>query len=316
MPIGPHPEFSWSQSRRGTFRECPRMYFYQYYASHKGWEEDAAPEAARAWRLKQITNLYLLLGSVVHELAAESIQRSRNGESPDDLATLIAEGRRRLNRAWNESQDRDTWERDPRSRTMLHEFYYGPGPSGPLIEQIRGKLERCLAHLLESRSYREAIEAPYVEVKETDRLDVFDLEGVRIYAAPDLVYRLGSGVYRLVDWKTGGGGDEDLRQLRAYALYLRSRNDLEPGPIEGCLEFLNDGTHCEALIPDEHSDEEADSIRASIAMMRGYLADPEANVPLPKESFALNADFDSCQHCRFYELDREEIDARAEAGPF
>ena len=44
--FGPLPEFSWSQTRRSTFRDCPRMYYWQYYGSWKGWEDDA-PEEAR-----------------------------------------------------------------------------------------------------------------------------------------------------------------------------------------------------------------------------------------------------------------------------
>ena len=74
--IRPHPDFSWSQSRRSTFRECPRKYYWQYYGSHNGWLDEATDEARRAWRLKKITNLYMVLGTIVHELAADTILRA------------------------------------------------------------------------------------------------------------------------------------------------------------------------------------------------------------------------------------------------
>ena len=34
-------EFSWSVSRDSTFRKCQRMYYYQYYGSWGGWNDDA-----------------------------------------------------------------------------------------------------------------------------------------------------------------------------------------------------------------------------------------------------------------------------------
>ena len=52
-----HPIWSWSHSRRETFQECPRKYYYQYYASHNGWEADAPETARLAYRLKNLTTL-------------------------------------------------------------------------------------------------------------------------------------------------------------------------------------------------------------------------------------------------------------------
>ena len=40
--IRAYPDFSWSQSRRSTFRECPRKYFWHYYGSHNGWLDEAS----------------------------------------------------------------------------------------------------------------------------------------------------------------------------------------------------------------------------------------------------------------------------------
>ncbi|MFQ5889617.1 MAG: RecB family exonuclease [Gemmatimonadota bacterium] len=312
---GPFPEFSWSQTRRSTFRECPRMYYYQYYASHRGWEKDAPEEAKVAYRLKQITNLHLLVGNVIHELASAAIMRARGGVDPPALDELVESGRRRLNQAWAQSQRRAEWELRPRALPMLHEFYYGSGPSGSLIAKIRDKLSTCLRGLLESRSYREAIEAPYVEVKETDRPDTFVLHGHKIYAQPDLLYRVGGGEYRLVDWKTGEEREGDVRQLRAYAVYFRHRADLESGPIIGCLEYLYTGGRQTAPITEEGIDAEERAILDSMERMQAYLVDADKNEPLPKSEFPIRTDTTACGSCKFYELDAEEI-AAAPAGPF
>lgn len=33
-------EFSWSYSRKNSFHDCLRKYYYHYYASHNGWEDN------------------------------------------------------------------------------------------------------------------------------------------------------------------------------------------------------------------------------------------------------------------------------------
>ena len=313
--IRPFPDFSWSQSRRAMFRECPRKYFWNYYGSHNGWLDDASDEARAAWRLKKISNLHMTLGNVVHEIAASALGRVRGGEQPPSGPELIEEGRGRLNRIWVLSQQHEAWERSPGRHPMLMEFYRGNGPSGDLVQQIRDRLYDCLRHLPESESFREAVEAPRVEIREVDRLDFVELEGVKLYAQPDLLYRLGDA-WRIVDWKTGGRAGGHAPQLRTYALYLRMRGDLPPGPIIGRLEYLKDGEALSLPISDRDVAEERQAILDSVAAMRTYLEDPIRNAPKARESFPLAEDRRRCPTCNFYELCEEELAAAEPAGPF
>ena len=313
--IRPHPDFSWSQSRRSTFRECPRKYYWHYYGSHNGWLDETADEAKRAWRLKKITSLYMVLGTIVHELAAESILRVRGGGAVPDAADLILEGRNRLNRAWLMSQQREEWERRPGKVTMLMEFYRGSGPSRDLIETIRDKLYDCLRHLLSSESFREAVEAPMVEVKEVDRLDFVELDGVKVYAQPDLLYRLGDA-WRIVDWKTGNRHASHAPQLRTYAVYLQERADLPKGPVIGRLEYLGTGEGASIPISDRDCAEERERMADSVSAMRTYLADPVRNEALPRERFSLREDTRRCPQCPFVELCEDELEEGDVSGPF
>ena len=313
--IRPNPDFSWSQSRRSTFRECPRKYYWQYYGSHNGWLDETVAEAKRAWRLKKITNLYMVLGTIVHELAAESILRVRGGGAAPDAADLIREGRARLNRAWLMSQQREEWERRPGKVTMLMEFYRGSGPSRDLIETIRDKLHTCLRHLLSSESFREAVEAPMVEVKEVDRLDFVELDGVKVYAQPDLLYRLGDA-WRIVDWKTGNRHASHAPQLRTYAVYLQERGDLPKGPVIGRLEYLGTGESASAPISDRDCAEEREKLADSVSAMRTYLTDPVRNEALPREKFSLRKDTRRCPQCPFFELCEDELEEGDVSGPF
>ena len=313
--IRPYPDFSWSQSRRSTFRECPRKYYWHYYGSHNGWLNEAGDEAKRAWRLKKITNLHMVLGTIVHELAADAILRVRGGGALPDAADLIEGGRGRLNRAWLMSQQTEEWERRPGHVTMLMEFYRGSGPSRDLIERIRDKLYACLRHLLSSQSFREAVAAPAVEVKEVDRLDFVDLDGVKVYAQPDLLYRLGDA-WRIVDWKTGARHASHAPQLRTYAVYLQERGDLAKGPVIGRLEYLGTGDAVSVPVSDRDCAEERQVIADSMAAMRTYLADPVRNEALPRERFPLREDTRRCPQCPFFELCEVELQEAEVAGPF
>ncbi|HEX9691711.1 MAG TPA: PD-(D/E)XK nuclease family protein [Gemmatimonadales bacterium] len=316
--VRPFPDFSWSQSRRSMFRECPRKYYWQYYGSHNGWTDEADELARAAYRLKQVKSFHEFLGGVVHDLAADAIRGARGGERPLSAEELITAGRQLLNRAYAQSKRLKDWKRRPKSLTMFHEFYYGDGPPKSLIERIKEKLVTCLQNLLESQSYREALQAPYVEVKEVDRgPEFFTLRGHTVYAQPDLLYRAGDGVYRVVDWKTGQE-DEDLHplQLRTYALYVTSRADLKPGPIAGRLEYLFTGNAEAVELGEPAIREEEQEILDSIAMMRTYLADPDTNEARPLEAFPLREDTSHCRYCKFFELCQVEIEGAEASGPF
>jgi CRISPR/Cas system-associated exonuclease Cas4 (RecB family) len=313
--VRPFPEFSWSQSRRSLFRECPRKYFWNYYGSHNGWLRDAPAEARAAWRLKKISNLHMTLGNVVHDVAAEAIQSVRGGGDVPSGPELIEAGRARMNRAWQLAQRREDWERSPGRHPMMMEFYRGTGPSQDLVVTIRERLYTCLRNLPASESFREAVESPQVEVKEVDRLDFLDLDGVKLYARPDLLYRLGDA-WRIVDWKTGARAAWHSAQLRIYAVYLREREDLPAGPIIGRLEYLSDGESMSVPITDRDIAEERRAIQDSVEAMRTYLAEPLRNVAKPRDQFPLTDNRRWCSDCNFFELCEDELAESEPAAPF
>lgn len=198
---------------------------------------------------------------------------------------------------------------------MMMEFYRGTGPSQDLVVTIRERLYACLRNLPASESFREAVESPQVEVKEVDRLDFLDLEGVKLYARPDLLYRLGDA-WRIVDWKTGARAAGHSAQLRTYAVYLREREDLPAGPIIGRLEYLSDGESISVPITDRDIAEERRAIQDSVEAMRTYLAEPLRNAAKPMDQFPLTDNRRWCSNCNFFELCEDELEATDNAGPF
>jgi len=308
------PEWSWSHSRRQTFQECPRMYFWQYYGSHNGWEDSASELARKAYRLKQLGSLPLEIGNAIHSAAAFAIQSARSSGGIPSLDTLHTKTRNDLNRAYQESQDRDAWARRPRYRKMLHEFYYGTGLSDRAIEEARQRLSTCLANLLACQSFREGIAAPHVEVREVERLDTFDFHGTPIYGVPDMLYRLGDDTWIVTDWKTG---QENVHwnQLGVYALYVQQRYGVPAPNILARIEWLATGRTDEHAFSQDELEACKVSILDSLTGMQRYLLEPDVNRPREREAFPLKEDVSLCRYCKFYELNEQELASRR-PGPF
>jgi hypothetical protein len=147
-------------------------------------------------------------------------------------------------------------------------------------------------------------------------MTTFELNGYTLYAQPDLLYRLGNGEFRIVDWKTGDEGELHTRQLRIYGLYVRSRKYLEPGPLTAVLEYLLTGERETAPISDDDLRQQESEVLDSIKAMQQYLVNSSTNQCRPKSDFPLSSDLSLCRYCNFYELNKEEIEKAEPTGPF
>ena len=52
--------------------DCPRAYFYHYYASHSGWLDEAGPPSKKAYRLYQLASIDIILDQEMDERAFET----------------------------------------------------------------------------------------------------------------------------------------------------------------------------------------------------------------------------------------------------
>ncbi len=309
-----HPTFSWSYSRHRMFRECPRKYYYHYYASHNGWDI-AAPESARqAYRLKNLISLPMEVGAVVHQAASAAILRARSGGEVPTAEDLYGIVRRRLRRVWERSQDidRSEWERSPKRWQIFREFYYGNGIGKDEAAEAADQIKTCLGNLLSSESFREAVTARETEVGDIEYSTPFSIDGTKTYAVPDLIYRKADETWMVVDWKTGKKHDDDVDQARVYALYMREVYGVSESDITVRIEYLDSGEMQEISFTQEDFENNITAIRDSISSMRDYLSDVAANAPLEKADFPLQVSY-LCRFCEFYELDRDEIENKPAA---
>ncbi len=297
-----YPEWSWSLSRARTFEECRRRYYYHYYSAHNGWEAGAPAPARLAYRLKQLTNLYFVLGDALHRVARLAVESARSGGEAPTVARLEQAVRDRLNHAYRSSRDRDGFIRAPNRVVMLHDFYYGRGPSRSTIERVRARIAPGVANLLGSESFRAVTRPPLVPLLECEAGSSFDYSGLKVYAVPDLLYVDTSGHVVVVDWKSGEEDESHPEQLALYALYAHRAYGYSPARIVGRLEYLTTGHGQEVALGAADLERAEALIARSSRAMQEYLADSARNVPLPRERFALAGDRTGCGWCNFYEL--------------
>lgn len=314
--VQPYPEFSWSMARRAVFRECLRKYYFQYYGSHNGWV-DEAPELARcAYRLKKLTTLELLAGKALHEKFAKSILDARGGMPLPTVEEIVQPVSDILNKAYAESKDRRRFEMQPKSIVMLHEFYYGSQPSRDKIDRINNRIRKCAHNFLQSTSFREAAHSPRVYVKGADNtFDFFLLNGIKVYAAPDLLYKSSTDEYCIVDWKTGSVDPAVRDQLLTYSIYLLQQGYYNREAIKAKVEYLEQ-EKCEAFAL-SHADVQRHRgfVMDSVGRMQQFLEDIHSNVPKPMDTFPLREDRTACNYCNYKEICVDD-ESRPLDGPF
>ncbi len=237
---------AWSASRRRLLASCERAYFWQYLGS-RGGHADAAPRAARrAWQLKHLTALPLLIGQVVHNAAYALGVALRDGREPPPEAEALAGARRALNQVWwISTHDQDRFWRWPGTYTALREVVYRGRLQPTEIARARERLERCIAGLygmplLDALAAALAADGPdavRIGPAVPDLFRAAALPGAPlVWVASDLTYRhhdvaglarmtglaFEGPVWCITEYKTGNPAPEDERlQLAAYALQAR-----------------------------------------------------------------------------------------------
>lgn len=293
---------SWSHSRDLLFQDCQRKYFYQYYASHNGWLRDSAPEAQKAYRLKQLSNLYLTFGDAVHQIAYMYVQKWERQHHLFSERELQDKLRHMLNRAFLDSKDVAQWWEAPKKRTMLHEMYYFQQLPEKTVATIKERMSVCLDNLLASESVQELMHTPGHQVIEMEQLNEFWLNNIKLYVKLDLLYKRSDGMWIIVDWKTGKEDERIEEQLHLYAYFLHHERGLPLDKIEVRTEYLLSGT-CERTTVTEADLEQLElKIYQSMGSMKDNLEDPEQNRPKPASEFTGTTSEFTCRTCNFREI--------------
>lgn len=303
-----YPPWSWSFSRKQVFASCLRRYYYNYYAAHNGWEDDAPPEAALAYRLKQLANIYTALGDAVHRAAENLVARTSRGRALPAAEEVEEEIRRYMRRIWKSSREnREQFLMRPKRVDMLREFYYGTGVSEAVLARINQRITQSAAGLVHSSVWAH-LARPGVQVVSCEQFDTITIDGTPVFAVPDLVFWVPGGQRIVVDWKSGEEVEENREQVALYVLFVREKYGADVESITARLEYLNLQTSTELRFTEQDLLTVEQNVLASVEEMKRLLKDPDLNIPQPKERFALTEAREQCPWCNFFELCRAELE--------
>ncbi|MDX1520036.1 MAG: PD-(D/E)XK nuclease family protein [Anaerolineae bacterium] len=294
-------DFSWSFSRAGRYRRCPRSYFYHYYAAWDGWREAAPAPIRRAYLLKNLTSLPLWTGTLVHESIRFALARLKAGHPVAD-GDLLRQMRTRAKADFTTSQSGD-YQQQPNQLTGFQEHYYRVSPADKLWRTAWQQAERYLNTFLNSPLYARLRQLPATAFLDVETLQSFFIGDTKVWVQLDLACREGDRV-TIYDWKTGGSLDElDLRrQLGLYGLYLRQAfPEVAAGRLEGVVYALAEDRLLEFELDQTVLGEAQTYAEASIAELRGLCLSPSANLA-DMGRFPMIDDLAVCRRCNFREL--------------
>ncbi|MGL5149462.1 MAG: PD-(D/E)XK nuclease family protein [Clostridium sp.] len=305
-----YPEKSWSISRMKVIKSCLREYYYNYYGSHNGWGYESTYESKVAWRLKKLTNIWMLFGGKLHKSFKKTID-FKDKETQCEINSQYVKKyvRKELNdvvRGSIEKGKTGEWDEYPNGE-MLQEYYYGEILHPDIINEIKDRVEICVDNFFRSKTYND-IFFNNGEIIENDdgNFNSFEEKGVKVYALIDTLYVDNDGNFIVVDWKSGNYNEEDKEQLLVYAIYIMERYNVPLEKIRGRIEYLLGG-ECDEY---EYTMEQVEYIRRRIEqdlnVIDAFLENKIMNKPQRKEIFIKTENINKCNSCKFKRLCEEE----------
>jgi hypothetical protein len=295
-------EFSWSYSRAAKYRQCPRAYYYHYYAAWEGWQKDAPAPVQRAYLLKNLTDLSRWTGTLVHESIRFALTRLKAGQSITE-AKLLKQMRSRAQADFTDSQS-ERYRQKPNQLTGFQEHYYQTNLPKSEWQAAQAQAENYLRTFLNSALYADLRQKPPLTFLNVEELQFFLLAGVKIWVQIDLARREKGTIY-LYDWKTGPVDSAELRQqLSIYGLYLRHtwpQDNSTKVSLRAIVYLLAEDKLLEFDLDEPMLQETQALVERSVAQLRGLLIDAEANLASLRH-FPMIDDLRVCRRCQFREL--------------
>ncbi|HXX32333.1 MAG TPA: PD-(D/E)XK nuclease family protein [Myxococcaceae bacterium] len=296
-------DFTWSKSRHEKFSDCRRAYYLHYYGSWGGWENGASDEARQLFTLKRLANRFNWAGNVVHAQIRDVLRTIQAGR-PVDAEAVIHRAHQVMRRDWAYSRSKSYWDegkRRPEFTGLVEHEYDEPIPA----EEWRRNwetVEQGLRWFLASAWIDRARSLPpeaWLEVDEGAQKSNFDMEGIKVFAIPDFVFRDASGQITVVDWKTGKMREGYADQVVGYALYLAHRYRVAPESVRCLLVFVNEGEEVEIRIDAATVQRFRAHFEESVRAMQALLVNAASNVPVDSSQFPKTEDLLQCARCAF-----------------
>jgi hypothetical protein len=210
--------YAWSTSRVKLLRECLYKYYLNYILSWGGWLKTASPERKQAYLLKNMTNLYMWIGSIVHDEIEGIIGEIRRSGDCRSVTVASDNITQKLREGWVESKQKE-WKQDPKRKINLAEHYYNKEMDKDFLLSLKEKALRCIQAFYDSPIFKMMHEISANDWLSIEEFQSFNLAtGEKVSVKIDCGFRYQGKIY-LFDWKTGKIQDDVINQLVTYAMY-------------------------------------------------------------------------------------------------
>lgn len=209
---------AWSESRVKTLRECMKKYWYTYCLSWGGWQSSAPQERRTAYMLKNMTNMPMLVGSIVHDVIEMVITIGRQNGQWMSLEDAQKDAIQLLRKAWLDSTKK-RWQQSPKHHTNLAEHFYDEEIPDDKIKAYKHKVLISLKSFYGCPLFAIMKNLPKEDWLTIEDFAKFTLNtGEEVAVKIDCGFRHESKVF-LLDFKTGAVSDSVIDQLVTYGMY-------------------------------------------------------------------------------------------------
>ncbi len=298
--------FSWSVSRDGVLRECPRKYYFNYYGHWGGWLRDAPERTRETYVLKQLKNRATWVGQTVHECIARTLQNISRGVPVLPVEEILSITRNIMRQDYRHSKS-GRYRQNPKAYCGLFEHEYDIEVSDEQWRNTADDVDFCLKTFYDSEHFRKLRAAPPADYLEVEQFSSLYFDGVELKIKLDCATRENHCVV-IWDWKTGKKeADPGLSiQMGCYALYARNTYRTRLEDVVTRRFDLNRGTLYEHILTEHSLDEILAYVRGSIADMLALLEDKAENTT-EEERFAKVERRSVCLKCNFLKVCRPNL---------
>lgn len=303
-------EFSWSKTRHERFTYCRRAYYFTYYLSWGGWEDNAPAFRRQLYTLKKLSNRYTWSGSIVHSAIRGVLMAARHGRVLEP-ARVIDRVHKVMQQDFVFSRDRRFWQAKARKDfSGLVEHEYAEPVEAAQWKENWEAVRRALNWFFASRWLPLAKTLKPEQWLEVDFMDfeqsVFRLDEVRVFAVPDFAYIDEQGATVIVDWKTGQARDGYDDQILGYALYLASRYQRPLDTMQAMLVYVSEGVEKKVSVDPEAVNGFKSRFADSVREMKNLLLNVNANEPMAEHHFPMTQELENCARCVYRRVCKRE----------
>jgi hypothetical protein len=291
----------WSLSRHKMLMECEMKCALNYYVAKRGEFETKPPLLQLAWRLKNMTNVYLLVGDQIHQIIESEIRTLFETGEVLNETKIKEELNNKIEEYYSMAESgMKLWYKDPKVNPMLFEIFYDGGLTDKTKHFIKKKVDTCINGFMQSSTLKDNIYKGNVKIMESEKYRSFKLDGIRINLSADLIYFDEiNEQWHITDWKTGKESEYDPVQLAIYRMYLQEVYGADLSDTVVTNEYLESAIS-KSYIVDAY---ETQNLREIIKQSAKRMAELESNLCKRDDEildvFQKTENRNVCERCNF-----------------